>query len=270
MQLDRFPRLWKWIAGVATGLVAILGIVDHLAEWGVFAWLGRQVSMLVALLQVNLQLVAIGVLAMAILLLFGRIYRLERHSPISFNDNFKSIEALRKRWHYEGGWTIPKRGEIRVTQSPSGGMTRVGQLWTDYSFEFTGVLEHEVIAWIVRAQDLSNYYMIQLTPTQIRPHLRYLDQWIYFQNTDHQLTIQANHPIRVRTEVRNIEIRVFVNGKEIYNNEKLFGTKFIALKDEETSKTLRAVVPAFTTGRVGFRQAGNERARFSKARVRPL
>ena len=218
----------------------------------------------------NWQLLAIGGLAIGLGYLFIRLRRHESYFPVSFADDFKSEEDLRRRWHYEGGWSIPERGELRVTQSHAGGMTRVGQQWTDYRLEFTAVLESEVIAWILRAQDLSNYYMIQLTPTEVRPHLRYADQWLRFPPQSHNIEIERNIPIQIRTDVRGKEIRVFVNGGEIYNSEKLFGTKFWDVNDEETGSTFRVVVPAFTTGRIGFRQAGNERARFSKVRITPI
>ncbi len=271
--LKKIKRFWKRIVGVALGLAAIFAVLDYLQKWGVLLWLAVHIAALVVWLDANWQPVTIAVLALTILYVFQRLYRLEKHSPISYSDNLKSIEDLRKGWHFEGGWTIPTRGELRVTQSPAGGITRVGQLWTDYNFEFTAVLESECIGWIVRAQDLSNYYMIQLWPDNLRPHLRYLDQWIYFPDIKHGLEIRQNRPIRIRTEVRNIEVRVYVDDQEIYANEKLLGTKFIDLEENISggnTRKMRVVVPAFSTGRVGFRQAGNERARFSKCRVRPL
>lgn len=257
---------------MTVGLGAIFLVVDYLKKWGVLAWLGALVSALAIRLVANWQLVTTALLALAILYVFYRLYRLEKHSPISYSDNFKSTEDLKKNWHAEGEWTIPKPGELRVTQSHAGGITRVGQLWTDYCFEFTAVLEHDCIGWIVRAQDLSNYYMFQLWPDKLRPHVRYFDQWIYPEESKLDFQVKKRIPVRIRTEVLNIEVRIYVDGKEIYTNEKMFESKLIDLEEKAGGKTRKflAVVPAFSTGRVGFRQAGNESARFSKCRVRPL
>lgn len=122
-------------------------------------------------------------------------------------------------------------GKLSVTQSEKGGITRVGHLWTDYSFEFTGVIVRYCIGWIVRAQDLSNYYMIQLNPTEVRPHLRVGGKWIAapqrkdglaIDSKEHGLSIEPEESIEIRTEVRGSEIRVYVKNEETYHNQKFF------------------------------------------------
>ena len=66
-----------------------------------------------------------------------RIMYLERYAKLLFKDDFES--DLESNWEYEGGWNIAS-GELCITQSEKGGITRIGSQWDDYSFEFTGVL----------------------------------------------------------------------------------------------------------------------------------
>jgi len=112
--------------------------------------------------------------------------------------------------------------------------------------------------------------MIQLTPTLVRPHLRIRGEWKLVLEHEHKIPIRTNDPMRIRTEVRGLEVRVYVNDQEAYYNNELFSMKFIRVKSKEADKDQVLVVPAFTAGRVGFRMAGQEHGRFSWCRVRLL
>ncbi len=198
-----------------------------------------------------------------------KLRHLKGHVAILFEEDFKT--DLEKNWHYEGQWKIISGGGLSVTQSEKGGITKVGHLWTDYSFEFTAVIVHQYIAWLVRAQDLSNYYMIQLNTTMVRPHLRILGKWILLDEKPHNLSIQLNKPIDICTEVRNLGISVYVNGKQIFNEKEFFSVEFIKEKlgalpfGADTAKAL-----PFRKGKVGFRMSAQEHGRFSRCRVRAL
>lgn len=211
-------------------------------------------------------------------ILNGKVSHLESYVVESFEDDFKADPN--RNWDYRGKWDLIPGGGLSVTQSEMGGITRVGHLWTDYSFEFTAVIVNLCIAWIVRAQDLSNYYMIQLNPTDVRPHLRFRGKWIslpqkkYGQaidSKDHGLSIKLKEPIEVRTEVRGWEIRIYIKDQEIYHHDDFFSMRFINKEFELVpfQPGVEAVLPLIT-GRVGFRIDAQEHGRISRCRVRPL
>jgi hypothetical protein len=256
------------MAGIVVIISAILGILDFSLKWGILSWLWKLVVRFANLLVIYWVGSVLVVFAISILALYLKLHLLEKYVAMSFKDDF--TKDLNKNWDYQGKWELVPGGELSVTESELGGVTKVGHLWKDYSFEFTAVIVNDRIGWIVRAQDLLNCYMIQLTPTLVRPHLRIQGMWRVLFEHEHKLPISQNDPIRIRTEVRGLEVRVYVNDKEIYYNNELFSMKFIPVKSKEADKEQMLVVPAFTTGRVGFRMAGQEHGRFSRCRVRPL
>lgn len=258
-------RILLILASISSILV---GLDVLLFRWGILHWLQIQVGRLANLLLIHWMSFVLVVFGVAISLLYVSLYRLQKYVGTSFTDDFR--EDLKENWDYQGKWELVPGGELSVTQSELGGITKVGHLWKDYRFEFSGVIVNDRIGWIVRAQDVLNCYMIQLTPTLVRPHLRIQGMWKVLFEHEHKLPIGPKEPMTIRTEVRGLEVRVYVNDKEVYYNNELFSMKFIPVKSEEAEKEQMLVVPAFTTGRVGFRMAGQEHGRFSWCEVRLL
>ncbi len=95
---------------------------------------------------------------------------LQRRFVMRFKDNFK--KPLNLNWDYEGAWHVREEGELVVTDSEAGGITKIGALWENYTFTFKAKILHDCIGVIVRAQDLSNYYMFQIRQDRVRPHRR--------------------------------------------------------------------------------------------------
>lgn len=281
----RFTDFGKWLANLMTMRRASLVLV----VFGILIWiLGREVSLLI-IHWLGLLFVFFAVLIWILdrkvyyvkkdlRTLYDRLPRLESRVAVSFEDDFK--EGLHKNWHYYGQWELVPGGGLSVTQSKKGGITRVGHSWMDYSFEFTGIIFNRCIAWIVRAQDLSNYYMIQLSPTQVRPHLRFQDRWVEARQKKHGQAIdekdlnrllQVDKLLKIRTEVRGWEIRVYVNTKEIYHKQDFFSMRFVDQQFVLVEGGPGALmVPPFITGRVGFRMTGSEHGKLFRCRVRPL
>lgn len=266
-------RQWRRIAATSGIISVVLALVDHFRDWGLLGWSWRWLKEGLSKVAPHWGTVfmsAVGItLALLLLTVWRKVARLENHVAMTFQDNFR--RGLGK-WEYEGQWTIAAGNELSVTQSEVGGITRVGHLWGDYSFEFRAVIVHHGIGWIVRAQDLFNYYMIQLTPTMVRPHLRIGERWVVLAEQAHHINIQPLVPLEIRTVTRGSEIRVFVNGQEVYYDPRFFSVRFFEVRsnDELGVASLaanRLVVPAFTNGRVGFRMAGGEHGRVSWCRV---
>ncbi len=274
--LARLGKWWGWIVGFIAAVASILAVLDFFLKWGILAWFAKVVRDFANLLIINWVAVVFVVFAFALLVFWRKLYVLEDYVAIGFKDDFK--RDLRN-WNYTGSWMIvPGGDELSVTDSHIGGITNVGHLWTDYSFEFTAVIVNDRIGWIVRAQDQFNYYMIQLTPSLVRPHLLIGGNWVVLAEVQHAMQINLNEPMRIRTEVRGSEIRVYVNDREVYYDGRLFSMKFLQVGPAATGGQLQVgqlqanavIVPAFTTGRVGFRLANQEHGRFSRCRVRRL
>src|SRR5262249_21201406 len=147
---------------------------DNLYKWGITPLILGWINALTLLLSANQSILTIILIAAVIisLILINTLLRkvkyLGQYVALNFEDNFTG--NLRKNWDYHGDWEIAANNEVSITNSPFGGITKVGTLWRDYVFEFNAVIENDRIGWIVRAQDTFNYYMIQLTPTVLRPH----------------------------------------------------------------------------------------------------
>lgn len=182
--LDGIKRRWKWILGA---IVPIITILDFVLKWGMLSWLWKLTASFVNLLIMHSVGLVFVVFAISILALYLKFYHFEKFVAMSFKDDFE--KDFSKNWDYQGKWELVHGGELSVTQSEMGGITRVDHLWMDYRFEFTAVIVHDRIGWIVRAQDLFNYYMIQLTPTMVRPHLRIGGKWIVLAEVKHHLSI---------------------------------------------------------------------------------
>ncbi len=272
----------KWL--VATIFTVILTILissffELVLKKGVLSGVEKLLWRLIILLTMHWVILVFIIFAMFIWGLYRKLHRLKKYVSMSFKDDFK--KDLHKNWYYiDGKWELFPGGELRVTKSEIGGITRAGHLWTDYRFEFTAVIVNRCIAWIVRAQDLFNYYMIQLDRTNVRPHLRFAGRWVSsgrvedaasIITTPHGQSIHPDNTIEVRTEVRESEIRVYVNNNQIYHDQTFFSARFIDQGFVLVQPQPGAIaVPSFTTGRVGFRESAEETGRFSWCRVRPL
>ncbi len=173
-------------------VVGIFAIIDYLFKWGILkkCW-DIFVDLLNFVIAYPVHSIIIT-LCIIIIYLWIDLNKLSNHIALKFKDNF--IRNLNKKWDYEGHWELVGN-ELLVTQSEIGGITKVGQLWTDYRFEFDAVIVNERIGWIVRAQDHFNYYMIQLTPELIRVHLRLHSQWLLLKDHPHNLQINTNQSI---------------------------------------------------------------------------
>lgn len=275
--IGKLKQHWKWLVGALGGLAIVLSFLDKLYNWGVLSAIWGLIVAVTGIVTVFPVPSAIIVLFICIVVLMFRFQRLAKYVAIGFKDNFKN--KLNKNWDFQGDWQLVPGNQLLVTQSDIGGITKVGQLWTDYRFEFDAVIVNDRIGWVVRAQDLFNYYMIQLTPTMIRPHLRIAGQWVLIGDRPHNQQIAINKWYHIQTDVRGPEIRISVDQQEVYYNNDLFSMKFIQFVPQQGGNpTTQAtpfqpntiVVPAYATGRVGFRMWGTEQGRIAHLRVKSL
>ena len=267
--MQKAKKYWKWYTGAG---VVILGIIDRVLNWGIPRALWDFLSAIFAFVISEPIVSALILLGSTVIFLWFRIQLIERYFPIRFSEDFR--KDLKKNWDFNGKWEIVDSHELHVTDSELGGITKSGQLWTDYKFEFDALIVNDRIGWIVRAQDLFNCYMIQLTPTQIRPHVRVGGLWILLSEPPHHQTIQNGTWVHVCTLVRGLEVRVYINDVEVFQQPDLFSMKFFQVQQGNNLATIlpspqpgTVVIPAATSGRVGFRLCAPEAGRFRRCRV---
>jgi len=210
-------------------------------------------------------------LAAFILVIWIWISRLHKRFIMGFKDSFRG--NIEQNWDYEG-WHVTENHELVVTGSDSGGLTKVGALWENYIFTFRAKILNKCIGVIVRAQDLNNYYMFQIKNNIIRPHRRVAVPSIEFEKNQKVEGENVEAPrllpvkIMIGWEVHDeiaaeinpslvdwFNVRITVRGEaiHIYINDDLVFHSTSLLK--------------FPTGRIGFRNSGNEKALIKDVRV---
>lgn len=153
--------IMKWAAYVSFFITAFTTLLQ-IFEWGrtgPFSFLVQ-----------NLQLLWFITVTLAVLVLWIWVTSLYRRFVQGFSDNFKG--NLEDNWDFIGPWRIAEKGTLLVTGSDEGGITKVGALWENYTLSFKTRIISDCLGVIVRAQDIHNYYMFQISPDKIRPHRR--------------------------------------------------------------------------------------------------
>lgn len=152
----------KWISW-ATGIATAFGFVLKFFEWGnrgFFLYLKN-----------NLQSVWMWAITAVALLLVIWTSLLRRRFKGGFKDNFKG--AIQTNWDFKGNWRMAERKTLLVTgPDGTGGISKVGAQWENYTFTFKARIIRDCLGVIVRAQDLDNYFMFQIGTDKIRPHRR--------------------------------------------------------------------------------------------------
>jgi hypothetical protein len=152
----------KWISW-ATGIATAFGFVLRFFEWGnkgPFLYLKN-----------NLQSIWMWAITAVALLLVIWTSLLRRRFKGGFKDNFKG--GIQANWDFKGNWRIAEKKTLLVTgPDGTGGITKVGAQWENYTFTFKARIIRDCLGVIVRAQDLDNYFMFQIRTDNVRPHRR--------------------------------------------------------------------------------------------------
>ncbi len=109
-------------------------------------------------------------ISLIIILLALQLLKLNRKFTKGFKSNFR--KDLDEEWDYIGDWKKQEKGILMVTNSNPGGILKKGALWENYTLTFETKIINKCLGVIIRAQDLDNYYMMQIQKNQISPHRR--------------------------------------------------------------------------------------------------
>lgn len=203
----------------------------------------------------------------ALLYLYLTLSKLKQRITIGLRENFK--DDLRNNWDYKGDWSKPEKGVLCVRESEQGGITKVGALWENYEFSFQTKIVNKVTGWIVRAQDLNNYFMLQCGHDVITPHQR-VSQLVYKPKPDSKTSdktllevtgfnvgwrllpaVPHNKKLddwfKVKIIARGSSVDIFIDNQRVFHHENIL---------------------AIPVGRVGFRCSIDEEAHFRRVRVK--
>lgn len=207
----------------------------------------------------------LATLSLIIIFLFIQFFKINSRLTKVFKDNFK--EPINRNWDFVGPWEITDDNYLHITGSDPGGITKKGAYWENYVFSFEAKIIRDCVGCVIRATDLNNYYMFQITKTNIRPHRRIsypkivsspdsshieinlIVGWHLFEETivDHHKTL--DDWFKVDIEVKGQSVKININNDIVFTRES-----FIQIP----------------IGKIGFRNFGVEECLIRKVRVKHI
>jgi len=181
-------------------------------------------------------LLSIAIIAFIIYKLFFRT-RIPK-TDIIFKDNFRNLH----KWVRENRNVTVRDSHLIVTASGKGCITKVGDSWRNLKIKFKTIIRSSNFSFIVRAKDLDNYVMIQCSLERIVPHYCRNSEWRILSEKIEKIDLETDQEYLVEIEVKEDSLKLFIDGVELFFDENI-------LSD-------------FKTGKIGFREHGNERAEF--------
>jgi len=142
--------------------------------------------------------------------------------------------------------------------------------WSDYKYEFDFKLRKICLGAVLRAVNLSNYVMIQITQTGIRPHVRVNGGWQKWEAKEvnlefpKPLSFEEWYKCQLVCDKDIIHIRILQKTEKIIDREWQIprGVLIFSFKSEENDpKPVNIPFPInLEYGSAGFRNSGDEKA----------
>jgi hypothetical protein len=178
---------------------------------------------------------------------------------------------LNATWESKG--SLPLRissdNELIITDCSEGCITKTGAFWENYDLLFKANITTLCLGIIVRATDIDNYEMIQITPTTIVPHRK-----ILVPTDDIQFVKDASG------KVSHVNIPPYMVGWQVgpqlaikYDTKNGWFDVKVSVQGSSASLSINGVeflstIPLHNPyGRIGFRNHGIERALVKDIRI---
>lgn len=262
---DRYPRAKQvasdikfWIGFV----ILIVGLIGSFFIWGKEGFFD--------FVRNNIQIIWMTTVSIIVLVLLVWNWRLRQRLFGGYRDDFKNLDG----WDFEGqGWR--RKPDDVLSIKGSWGLTKVGSHWENYIVTFRTKIINKCLGVIIRARDSDNYYMFQIWTDKVRPHRRiivpvvnimvpegsedessqsptieYKSDWLLDNNNPEFKSI----PIKPALDDW-FDVKIVVKGQSI---NLFLGRSF----EHELPSILQ--IP---TGKIGFRNAGNEEALVKNLKV---
>jgi hypothetical protein len=162
-----------------------------------------------------------------------------------------------------------------ITDSDSGYIYSKALIWSDYKFSCEFKIVKQALGIVLRAINLSNYAMLQITPNGIRPHIRVNGNGWYIKEckdaelcfTDPRyfpLSLDKWYRCVFYCEKSTISIKLFEDKVEIFDRKWEIPQGQSVLFRFPTDKAEESILSMFPInleyGSVGFRNDGTEKA----------
>lgn len=141
--------------------------------------------------------------------------------------------------------------------------------WSDYKLIFDFKLAKYGLGVVIRAVNLANYVMLQITQSGIRPHIRINGGWRIWEDAeaglvfDNKLEFGTWYQCEIYCDKGTITIKMFSNRKKFFErfwNVPKGSVVFKFKKDENDEGTDIPFPITLEYGSIGFRQSGDEKA----------
>jgi len=157
-----------------------------------------------------------------------------------------------------------------ITNSDPGYIYSKNLTWSDYKLSFEFKIIKKCLGVILRAINLSNYVMLQITLDGIRPHIRINGGWKWWEHEEvkleftERLSLDKWYKCLIYCEQKSINIKIFDGANEILNRTwdiPQGSLVFQFKKSEKDSESISIPFPInLEYGSVGFRNYGEEKA----------
>lgn len=152
--------------------------------------------------------------------------------------------------------------------------------WSNYNFSFNFKILKYGLGVIIRAVNLMNYAMIQLTTEGVRPHIKINGGWALWGHKETDLVFSESlskdkwYRCTISCENNLITIKLYKGQTEIFNrvwNIPIGSIIFDFRKEEKDPNPVKIPFPiALEYGSVGFRNYGDENALLKNVFVEKL
>lgn len=192
-------------------------------------------------------------------------------------------------WVFTGRPNSTDSSEL-VVQSTRAGCLLKNYFWKDFrmTFEMKFMTEHKTIGIVFRAEDLDNYFMLQLSDKHkcIKPHVRYQGGWDVFQPVETDIFGDTGY-LNVSLEVKNntvyLEVKnhleftwVLPTHVDVNYRESGVEIKESGTINEDINKGIKIAghvqdIPfRLGYGKIGFRASPGEGAIIRGLKIKPL
>lgn len=158
---------------------------------------------------------------------------------------------------------------FQMTQAEPGFIYSKCLDWSDYKCEFDFKIRNTCLGVILRAVNLSNYVMIQITQEGIRPHVRINGGWKYWEAEEVGLKFSNNLSLEDWYKCQLVCDKNIINIKITHSRNKLLDREWEIPKgsitftykvSEEATPVMIPFPINLEYGSAGFRESGQEKA----------
>lgn len=189
--------------------------------------------------------------------------------------NFYFISLTKREdkedWIGDGKFEYLRVSEcFQVTQASPGCIYSKCLDWSDYKYEFEFKLRKTCLGAVLRAVNLSNYVMMQITQIGVRPHVLVNGGWMAWEANTVNLEFSKKPSFEEWYKCQLVCDKDTINISILHKNEKILDREwqlpqgvlaFSFRKDEKNSEPINIPFPInLEYGSAGFRNFGDEKA----------